>query len=262
MDVPSSLPTLPATLLNRILDRCRTCESDPLAVLATGSYAAGRAVPQSDLDLTTLLRREPATGYRTWFEDRPGRPLHVSAGFEPLSGWLQRYDEPHEWSFGFPTETAAVFLWATDEARAALPDPPTLRRPAAGPELEDFVEASSKVRRAVAHADMPAARLHAHDMATLAPRLLIPLNPARRVSDRRDAMDAVLALPIAPTHYRADMIASLGLEGVSDDRFIQSALRLPAEMLPFLRERCPGVDGQPWLAEYLRDGTLERHLLT
>ncbi len=229
-------------------------------MLVTGSYAAARATPQSDLDLTTLLRGEPAVGYRTWFEDRPGRLLHVSAGFESLEEWLRRYDEPADWSFGFPTETAARFLWGTEEARAALPAPPALRRPAASPELEDFVEAASKARRSVARDDMRAARLHAHNMAMLAPRLLIPLNGERRVGDRRDAMEAALSLPVTPAHYRDDLTACLALRAASDAELSDAARRLPVEMLDFLRARCPDVDPQPWLSDYLRDGTLERHL--
>ncbi|HLJ65992.1 MAG TPA: nucleotidyltransferase domain-containing protein [Chloroflexota bacterium] len=260
MAVPSALDTLPPQLLERILQRCLEGEVEPLAVLVTGSYAANRATPQSDLDLTTLLRGEPETGYRTWFEDRPGRMLHVSVDFQQLESWLRRAGEPADWSLGFPTVTVGRMLWARPEARAALPDPPDLCCPAGEPELEDFVEAAMKTRREIAAGDRHAARWYAHRMAVLAPGLLVPLNPERRVGDRREAMEAALSLTIAPANYREDLIACLGLEAVPRAAFELSSRRLPAEMLAFLREHCPDISPQPWLSRYLRDGTLARHL--
>jgi phosphoribosyl-AMP cyclohydrolase len=262
MTTPTSLDTLPCWLLDRILQQCQSSEAEPLAVLVTGSYAVDRAAPGSDLDLTTLLRREPEVGYRTWFEDRPGRVLHVSAGFECLDDWLRDADEPSTWSLGFPTESAACFLWSTPEARTSLPDPPSLQRPAGSPELEDFVEAAIKARRALASNDHLGARFHAHSIGWLAPRLLIPLNQEWRVHDRREAMEAALSLPLAPEHYRDDLIGCLGLQSLSDPEFERAALRLPVEMLAFLRTHRPDIDPQPWLGRYLLDGTLERHLLT
>ncbi len=260
MATPTSLDALPHQMLDRILDRCLSGEPGPLAVLVTGSFATGRATPQSDLDLTVLLGGEPATGYQTWFESRPGRILHVSTDFQRLDDWLRRAQQPANWSLGFPAETAGRLIWATEEARAILPDPPNLRQPAGDTELEDFLEGAMKTRRAITTDDWLGARFHAHSMAMLTPRLLIPLNPERRVTDRRDALDAALSLPIAPEHYREDLIACLGLTALPDCAFANAAKRLPEVMLAFLRERAPEIDQQPWLARYLRDGTLERHL--
>lgn len=231
-----------------------------MAVLVTGSYAAGTATPHSDLDLMGLYGSEPAVGYRTWFEDRPGKPLHVSAGAESLDRWLQMCGEPADWSLGFPTEEAARFLWATERARELLGDPPVARRPAGTPELEDFVEAATKVKRAAARGDAIGARWHAQDMASLAPRLLLRLNPEHRAVDRRDALRAALDLPVTPPGYSTDLLVCLGLRAAGDDAVEESALRLARELLAFLRERLPDVDPQPWIARYLADGTLDRHL--
>jgi phosphoribosyl-AMP cyclohydrolase len=238
----------------------RAFEPDPLAVLVTGSYATGKAMPDSDLDLMGLYRGEPSIGYRTWFEDRPEQPLHVSAGARSLEAWRQESLEPADWSLGFPTQEAARFVWTTDAARAALGDPPDVRRPAGTPELEDFLEAAIKVKRALTRHDRVGARWHAHDMALLAPRLLLRINPERRVTDRRDALRAALSLPTAPERYAADLAVCLGLESASDKSFEEAALRLPRALLAFLRKRLPDVDDQPWLTRYLSDGTLERHL--
>jgi len=52
----------------------------------------------------------------------------------------------------------------------------------------------------------------------------------------------------------------LGLVPADDDAVRGAAFRLGRELLAFLRERRPDVDPQPDIAEYLADGTLERHL--
>jgi hypothetical protein len=186
----------------------------------------------------------------------------VSAGFERLEGWFHEFDEPADWSLGFPTETAGLLLWATPEARALLPDPPNLQCPAATPELEDFLEAAMKAKRAVAAGDSVGARLYAHSLGSLAPGLIIPSNKSRRVSDRRDAVEAALSLSHAPEHYCDDLLVCLGLCSASDLDLQRAVARLPREMLSFLRIHNPDVDPQPWLGRYLLDGTLERHLLT
>ena len=252
------LADLPAELLGRIVARLRAAEPDAIGLVATGSYARGTATPTSDLDLTILPRGAPRGGYRTWFEDLPH--LHVSAGAESLDDWRHDARAPATWSLGFPTEEAVAWLWATDAARAGLGLDPTVRRPAAGPELEDFVEAAAKARRAFASGDALGGRWHAHDLARLSPRLLIPLNPERRVRDRRDALAAALALAAAPPTYPAALLTCLGLVASSDAETSAAARTLSMELLAFLRLRAPGVDPQPDLARYLADGTLERHL--
>ncbi len=260
MMLSTSLDSLPAGLLGRIVERALGFELDPLAVVVSGSYAAGRADLGSDLDLMLLVDREPTEGYRTWFEDRPGRSLHVSCGCKVLDRWIANGRAPAGWSLGFPTTEATTVLWATDAGRRRLDDPPAVYRPASPPELEDFVESASKTQRALAAGDGVGARWHAHDMAAYAPTLLVPLNPPRRVTDRRDALAAALALPLAPPHYAADLATCLGLDCVAGQTLAVAALRLPRELLAFLRARQPGIDPQPWISRYLADGSLERHL--
>ena len=260
MTLSTSLASLPAGLLGRIVERALGLERDPLAVLVSGSYATGRAEPSSDLDLMLLVDREPTEGHRTWFEERPGRPLHVSCGCKVLDQWIENGREPAGWSLGFPTEETVTVLWATDTGRRRLDDPPTVYRPAGPPELEDFVESASKAQRALAAGDGAGARWHVHDMAAYASTLLVPLNPPRRVTDRRDALAAALALPLAPRHYAADLATCLALDCVAGQTLAVAALRLPRELLAFLRTRQPDVDPQPWISRYLADGSLERHL--
>jgi hypothetical protein len=255
------LADLEPALLERVVARLRAEESSAIGLIATGSYARGLAAPGSDLDLTALTTRPPRVGYRTWFEARPGgRPLHVSAGAETLAEWRADADRPAGWSLGFPTEQAGVWVWSTAAAREALGEAPVARRPAAGPELEDFVEAAGKARRAFAAGDGLGGRWHAGDMAGLAPRLLIPLNPERRVRDRRDALAAALGLAVAPPGYRAAMLTALGLAPADDAAVAAAARGLARETLRFLRARAPTVDPQPELARYLADGTLEAAL--
>lgn len=256
-----SLFDLSPELLARVAERLHTIAADPVAILVTGSYAAGRATPGSDFDLASLHLADPDAGHHTWFEERPGRPLHVSATIASIERWLSRLADPADWSLGFPTDPPARYLHSTPAAIDLLGDPPSTARPAGTPELEDFLEAAGKTRRALDAGDETGARWSAHAMALLAPSLLIPLNEERRVIDRRDALEAALSLAIAPPEYREDLSACLGLCAVDGETFARAARRLPVQMLAFLRERNPDVDRQPWLSFYLANGTLERHLL-
>lgn len=256
----AGIESLQSGLLERTVATLRQHEPTAVAVIATGSYATARATLYSDLDVTVLTALTPDGHYRTWFEAREPFPLHVSAGAASLESWVADTAEPAEWALGFPADEAARFLWAVDAARAALGEPPSTRRPAASPELEDFVECANKVRSAVARGDFLGARWHARDLGGYAPRLLIPLNPERLVTDRRDALQAALDLPIAPPGYQEDLLACLGLLPLDDTALPVAALRLAGAMLAFLRERAPDIDAQPYLSRYLADGTLERHL--
>src|SRR5437868_6150592 len=115
-----------------------------MAVLVTGGYAAGRAAPTSDLDLTAILGSDASGGYRTWFADWPDAPLHVSVDLTCLDHWLARRHEPADWSLGFPTNETVGILWATDEARLTVGADQNIRRPAPDPQLEDFFEGAGK----------------------------------------------------------------------------------------------------------------------
>lgn len=248
-------------VLGRIVARVRELEPETVAILVSGSYAKGVADERSDLDLQVATAQAPVAPYRMWFEERPGRAaLHVSASVKQLEEWLAKREEPQDWALGLPVEHVVRYVWAIDEARAALGDPPTVLHPPADPELEDFVEAVAKVRRFAALADAVGVRLHAREAAALAPGLLRALNPDVRVRSPRDAAEAALALPHAPEHYRADLPVALGLVDASDDAVVEATLRLARELLAFLRSHHADVDPQPDIARYLADGTLERHL--
>ena len=256
----AGLDSLPSGLLEHMAATLRQHEPAAVAVIATGSYAAGKATLYSDLDLTVLTAVMPNGHYRTWFEPREPLPLHISAGAAALESWVAEGATPADWALGFPTYEAAVFLWSTDAARAVLGEPPITCRPAASPELEGFLECATKVRSAVARGDFLGARWHAHDLGSYAPGLLIPLNPERLVADRRDALQAALDLPIAPLMYRQDLLACLGLLPLDDKTLSDAAVRLARAMLAFLREHAPDIDAQPYLSRYLADGSLERRL--
>jgi Aminoglycoside adenyltransferase C-terminal domain/Nucleotidyltransferase domain len=255
-----TLADLPEGLLDRVVAALRQAEPAAVGVLVTGSYAGGRATSQSDLDVTVLTAVRPLGHYRTWFEPRPGLPLHVSAGAASLTDWVEEGHTAADWALGLPTEEVAVWAWATDAARAVLGEPPLRRRPPAPPELEDFLECATKAKRAVAAGDPLGARWHAHNLGRYAPRLLRPLNPEQRVTSTRHALRAALEMPVVPPGYREDLTLCLGLQSAGDEEVATAAVRLATAILAFLRERMPDVDRQPDLPRYLADGTLERHL--
>jgi len=261
MDSLEVVPGLELDLLERVVARLRELEPATVAVLVAGSYAKGTADEDSDLDVPVVTEGEPSSPYRMWFEERRGaKALHVSPSVRSLEKCLAERDEPADWVFGFPALNVVRYVWATDEARGLLGDPPSNVHPPAGPELEDFVEFLVKVRRASERSDATGVRAFARDAARLAPGLLRELNDDIVVRDRREALEAALSLTVAPEHYREDFTVSLGLVPAADDAVAEAALRLGRELLAFLRERKPDVDDQPDIAGYLADGTLERHL--
>ncbi len=80
------------------------------------------------------------------------------------------------------------------------------------------------------------------------------------MSDRRDALDAALSLPIAPANYQRDVTICLGLVQVSATDVRTAIASLGRELLAFLRQREADIDPQPDIGRYLADGTLEQHL--
>jgi len=264
--IDSSVETVPGLeleLVERIVRRLRELEPTAVAIVVTGSYARGEADADSDLDVRVVTRRRPSSDYRMWFEPRhDAKPLHVSPEIQSLDDFMVERDEPAKWrwALGFPVLEEMRYVWGEDEARRLIGDPPSIVRPPAPPELEDFVEFVTKVRKAWARSDGVGVRLYAPYAALLAPGLLRPLNDEGVVRDRRDALDKALSQRIAPPHYREDLAVSLGVVQAKDEDVAQATLRLGLELLAFLRERRPDVDPQPDIARYLADGTLERHL--
>ena len=255
------VPGLDPALLERVVARFRELEPTAIAVLIFGSYARGTAHEDSDLDLRAITTGEPLVAYRTWFHERPGsKPLHVSAGAKSLKAWLAARKEPDWWTFSFPVARTMRYAWSTEEARRELGEDPSHLLPPGEPELEDFVEYLGKVKRCAGRGDSLGARLFAQGVGLLAPGLLRPLNDEVIVHDRREALAAALDLRVAPEHYRDDLAVCLGLVEAGDRTVHDAALRLGLEMLAFLRERKPDVDPQPDIAQYVADGTLERHL--
>lgn len=248
-------------LLASIVERLLGLEPSAGAVVVTGSYAKGTATPESDLDVRAVTREPPVEPYRTWFEERHGgRPLHVSAGAKSLDDWLAAREQPNTWALGFPVVYEGVYLWAADDVRMRLGDPPTNRHPPAPAELEDFVEALTKVIRARRESDELGVRWHARAAGELAPGLIRRVNPERFVHSRRDALAAALELPRAPAGYPRDLATCLGLSAAGGAAVGDAALRLGLRMLAFVREHDPDVDEQPGVADAVRNGTWERLL--
>lgn len=260
MELELQLEGLEPEVVAATVARLLALEPSARAVVVLGSHLKGTAAPSSDLDIKAATVGPPVARYRTWFEPRPsGRPVHVSAGAKSIDDWIAGRAQPARWALGFPALHEAAFLWACDDARSALGDPPTDSHPPAPPELEDFVEASLKARRAAAAGDPAGLRWHAHAAGLLVPGLLRLLNPERVVHDGREALAAALELPVAPHGYRDDLSACLGVVA-ADDRAVTDAIaRLTSRVLAFLRQRMPDIDPQPGIAALLASGSLERH---
>lgn len=261
--VGASVTDLEPELAGRVIGSCRAREPSAAGILVHGSYATGRASDESDLDLALFIEGEPSEHYRTWFEARDGlAPLHVSARCDlNVVVWDQEREEPEDWALGLPVELPHVWLWRGDRRLAErLGDHPVLSKPGGPPEIEDMVDAALKMRRHARGGDELSARLEAQAAARFAAPTVCALNDPEPVTDPGSALAAVLALPVAPPGWQADLPVAMGLTAAALDEVVQTTIRLVRGTLRLARERNPGVDPQPEIKRYLVDGTLERLL--
>ena len=215
-------------MIEAAVARLREREPGAIAILVAGSYAKGTADNLSDLDLTAVVPDGDADRYYTWFAEREdARPLHVSAGVRTLEDMLARRMTPADWWLGMPALEVFRYAWTADEARELLGEDPSIPRPAAEPQLEDFFEFATKAKRAVAAGDRLGLRVWVHSLGALAPRLLLPLNDVNPARDRREETEAALGLAAAPEHWQEDLAACLGLRATNDAAVAAAALRLP-----------------------------------
>ena len=236
-----------------------------VAVILKGSHARGSASPHSDVDFDVLVETVPYEEYLVFFEDAGnGRLRHISVAVQDLEGWLAEADEPVDWAYGLPAAETTRLLWARDDAPQGMLDRPARMHPPEPMELEDFVEGWGKVRNALAKGDDLAMRMAAQKLARLCPGLLRPLNPETLPSNRREAMQAVLAFPVAPAGYREDLLRCFGLssDAVPMQELHDAARRLVSGTIALLRDNADQVKDilEDDLYAYLIDGTLERYI--
>jgi phosphoribosyl-AMP cyclohydrolase len=247
--------------------RLRHEEPDAIAILCHGSYARGEPAAHSDLDLAVLSDAEPAVGYRSAFEERPGgRLLHVTIAYESLASWLARRGAPadsEEWAFYLPAREVARLLWATPAARARLAGRLDLELEGA-PQLQDMLESAAKVRNALDFGDELGVRLGAQDLALRCPPLVGLHSPPPRVTGRRAALQAALDLPLAPPGYRDHMLTCLGMSGSATtiQEVHDAAIQLATGVLALLQAHPELIAGrvEPGLPEALAEGRLQRLL--
>ncbi|HYJ12884.1 MAG TPA: nucleotidyltransferase domain-containing protein, partial [Thermomicrobiales bacterium] len=103
--------------------------SGTLAVLLKGSHVRGDAGPWSDVDFDVLVNDTNIEApYLTWFDDSTARTVHISVAVEHFETWLQDFDEPADWAFGFAGRPATKLLWVTRPSLTAELDWPERTR--------------------------------------------------------------------------------------------------------------------------------------
>jgi phosphoribosyl-AMP cyclohydrolase len=127
------------------------------------------------------------------------------------------------------------------------------------------LECASKVKNAYLAGDDLCLRLAAQHLAEFCTSLLAPINHVEPVSTQCEALKVILSLPLAPPHYREDMLTCLGLSGAATSiaDVHQSALRLARGTLRLVQANPLVAITQatsPYIAEYLADGSLLRYL--
>lgn len=251
-------------LIDRWVDRLRSEIPDAIAVLLKGSAARGEQEVFSDLDFDVLVDSGPRDDYLTWIDERDSRLVHISVAVEDLESWQADASAPVSWAYGLPAAETTQLLWARDAKLHRQLDQPARLHPPEEPELEDFIEAWGKIRNALLRNDDLAMRLAGQKLARLCPTLLRPLNPDTRPSNRREAMRAVLNLPVAPEGYPDDLLRCFGLapQAVPMQELHDAGRRLTFGTVALLREHAamfekllPGD-----LYAYLIDGTLDRYI--
>jgi phosphoribosyl-AMP cyclohydrolase len=253
---------LPDAVRLHVVERLRAFEPDAIGVLVHGSYARGEAQPQSDLDMAVLLDGPGRVHYRSWFEElSTGRLLYVSANTDlTIDRWRTKQSEPEEWSFGFPAAVHYRWVWSVeDQVRTLLGDPPVERHPGEVVEVGDMIETVSKAIRAATTGDDDGVRYWAHAVVRYAAPAVVAVNEPHEVREPREALMALLALPVAPPGWRRDVRVCLGLDPLRPHEVAATARRLVANTLGYVR----GLDiplANPGDRESLESGRFERWL--
>ncbi|HEV2072562.1 MAG TPA: nucleotidyltransferase domain-containing protein [Thermomicrobiales bacterium] len=247
------------------VDRLRRSIPDAAAILLKGSYARGEPGPFSDVDFDVLVDPGPRDDYLTYLvQDDGGQLVHVSVAVQDVESWLSEADEVEDWAYRLTALETTLLLWAREESLRRRLDRPARQHPAGDPELEDFMEAHSKVRNALARGDDLAIRIAAQTLGTLCPSLLRPINPEVQPTHRRAALLAVLDFPVVPKGYRDDLLLCLGLSGREStlEDVHDAANRLTTGTLSLLRRHAELLQSAlpTDLYGYLQDGTLERYI--
>ena len=246
-------------IIENWVERLRVEYPDTVAVILKGSHARGEAKPWSDIDFDVLVTGEDPEEYRTWLERTENRLVHISVAVESLGAWLADAEEPSSWSLGFPTVETTRLLWAAnDEIRLQL-DRPYKPHPAHEIEIEDTMEALGKMRNALAKGDSIGLYRNSNKLATLIPTMLIPVNPEWRVANSREAVDAVLSLPIVPEGFAEDWLTCMGYV---DTRTPESTLSAAERMFFGALRQLPvdaDVIGEDF-ARMIEDGSLFEYL--
>lgn len=247
------------------VERLRKSIPDAATILLKGSYARGELGPFSDVDFDVLVDPGPRDDYLTYIvEDEGGQLVHVSVAVQDVASWLSEANEVEDWAYRLPAFETTLLLWAREEPLRRTLDRPARQHPAGDPELEDFIEAYSKVRNALARGDELALRLAAQTLGTLCPSLLRPINPEVQPTHRHAALMAVLDFPVVPEGYRDNLLLCLGLAGREStlDDVHDAATRLTTGTLSLLRRHVELLQSvlPADLYGYLQDGTLERYI--
>ncbi|HEV2529526.1 MAG TPA: nucleotidyltransferase domain-containing protein [Thermomicrobiales bacterium] len=244
------------------VERLRTAIPGAVAILAKGSVARGDATRWSDLDLDVLTDRPEDHRYPVFLEDEGGRLRHVSVAVHGAERWLERMAEPAHWAFGLAARQATRLLWCPDQGLAEPLDRPAFDQPPDDPEVEDTIEALGKMRGAHAACDPVGLRLAARTLAEGCPGLLLPINPPVRPGTRRAALEAACAFPVAPTGYRDDLLACLGLSPDThpDEALLAAGERLVLGILDLMADHADAYEGliAADLLGYVRDGAWRR----
>jgi Phosphoribosyl-AMP cyclohydrolase len=255
-------PSLQRGFLDDWTDRLRRLPGPPVVgILLRGSHARGAATPYSDVDIDVLVSGGPYVAHPAFFAETGDRLTHLSVAVRDVRSWLDRLDQPAEWSFGLPVVAPVRLLWASEEWRSSIELTEIRQRPGQ-PALEELVASLGKVSAACAADDEFGARFAAAELARRCPSVVRLANPAVTVASRRAALTAALDLPVAPAGYRADMVTCLGLRTESLPRLHAAAGRLVAGAVELARpyaDALAPVIGQE-LADALRDGRLRRYV--
>ncbi len=236
-----------------------------LAVLLKGSHVRGDAGFWSDVDFDVLVDDTViAAPYLSWFDRSDERIVHVSVAVKHLDAWLEDFNKPADWAFGFAARPVTTLVWVDRPSLTAELDRPWRAHPPAEPELEDFIESLGKARNAFKRGDELAGRLALRDVGLLAPTLLVPLSGEQFAATKPQALQMALELETTPPGYRDDLLALLGLDGLahSAEELLALGERLVTGMLDLLAAFVEVLDPllAPHLGAALREGTIAAYL--
>jgi len=226
---------------NEILEEIKDVE----LILVYGSYAFGKMLKYSDIDMVVLTRTKPRREHIFRFIKYEGRKVLLTIHFYKFSHVLKRIINPDDWVWAYLSYGHAKVLFDRDQNMEKIKE--QLEKHKVTPERffkQIPIEASflpeyvGKLKNAYLAEDELNTLFAARSIAEICYNIVKAFNPVWRYASETETYQSFLELKNKPRHYVEDFKTCYGItmKKRSINGVYRSAMRLARETAKFLRK--------------------------